>query len=215
MNRTQLKFFACFAMLVDHIGHMFFSGTEVGVYMRLFGRLSFPLFAWMIANSWAHTSNRKKFLNRLFLFAFIAQIPYGLVFGHGEMNILFLFVLAIGLFVLYDQRKDWNPVVVWGAILAIIAVTWIFQHYYNAYCLTLTFLFYRYRDNLVEGLIPICVISFLFNFFLNPLQLGMLIPLFIIPFYNGNPGSKRYKMFFYWFYPGHLLAIYIASLFAR
>ncbi|MFB2921097.1 TraX family protein [Aerosakkonema funiforme] len=45
MTAFQIKVLAALLMLVDHIGAIFFPKIFV---LRIVGRLSFPLFAWLI-----------------------------------------------------------------------------------------------------------------------------------------------------------------------
>jgi hypothetical protein len=59
--------------VIDHIGLVFF--PDVALY-RLIGRLSFPLFAWTIANGAYHTHNPQDYFMRLCLFAALSQVPY-------------------------------------------------------------------------------------------------------------------------------------------
>jgi hypothetical protein len=68
-----LKLLAMITMLIDHIGYMYFPGEMM---WRTIGRLAFPIFAYQIAIGYSKTSNLKKYVQRLTLFAFITQIPY-------------------------------------------------------------------------------------------------------------------------------------------
>lgn len=95
MTAFFLKLFACLAMLVDHIAVAFepqLSAVSPWLYVgcRMFGRLAFPIFALGIAEGTTHTSNPKKYLARMFLFAIIAQVPFSLMMGTQHANATFM-----------------------------------------------------------------------------------------------------------------------------
>ena len=46
LTRDQLKILAAFLMLVDHIGVMLYPDIQL---LRIIGRLSFPIFSFLIA----------------------------------------------------------------------------------------------------------------------------------------------------------------------
>ena len=97
MSSFQIKLLAIIFMIFDHVGLFLFQDVYA---FRLIGRLSFPLFAWMLANGFVHTRNQKAYLKRLLLFAVVSQLPYSLAFGElqvqqGGLNIFF--TLSFGL----------------------------------------------------------------------------------------------------------------------
>lgn len=100
-----LKILAMVTMFIDHIGYMFFPGQMI---YRTIGRLAFPIFAYQIAIGYSKTSNLKKYVQRLLIFAIIAQLPYSffnpnLKFNPLHFNVLFMFIAAIGVVYLYDS----------------------------------------------------------------------------------------------------------------
>lgn len=65
MSATALKVFALLLMFLDHVGE-FIPGAPL--FLRYFGRLSAPLFMFCSAWGFAHTSDRRKYLTRLYGF---------------------------------------------------------------------------------------------------------------------------------------------------
>ncbi len=80
MNALTLKIIAVIAMTLDHIGCIY--GT---VWLRMVGRLALPIFAFLIANGFKHTSSVKNYALRLFAFAAVSEIPFDL-FASGEIS---------------------------------------------------------------------------------------------------------------------------------
>jgi len=114
-----MKLAACLTMLIDHIGFQY--GHLGGIFsvFRLIGRISFPLFAFMIADGAFRTKNKAGYLIRLLVFGVITEPVYDLCFygklyAGGHLNVMF--TLALGLAAIYvyyaiaetaDRFKPW------------------------------------------------------------------------------------------------------------
>ena len=89
MSREQRQFIQCVAaltMLIDHIGAVFFP-TVIG--FRAIGRLSFPLFAFGIAQGVTYTSDFRKYFIRILIAAVISQPIYMKLFGLDHIRLIF------------------------------------------------------------------------------------------------------------------------------
>jgi len=81
LTSTDLKIIAIITMLIDHIGAVLLDTSTIEYFAcRIIGRLSFPIFCFLIIEGFTHTKNNKKYLLRLFIFAIISEIPFDLVF---------------------------------------------------------------------------------------------------------------------------------------
>ena len=97
MTRFDLKILAIITMVIDHIGAFFFPHLIV---LRILGRLSFPIFAWLVGTGAVKTKNIDNYLARLALFAFISQIPFYFAFstiGYSMFYANVIFTLFFGL----------------------------------------------------------------------------------------------------------------------
>ena len=74
----MLKIIACLLMLIDHMGAALFPEAII---IRMIGRLSFPIFAYLIAIGYSKTNSFSKYLYRLLIFAAVSQIPFSLAFS--------------------------------------------------------------------------------------------------------------------------------------
>ena len=90
MSALVLKGIAVLSMLLDHIGMVF-----PNVAFRAVGRLALPLFAFLIANGYKYTKNVRKYAARLFVFAWISEIPFDLLIDGKVSYFRMLNVLPI------------------------------------------------------------------------------------------------------------------------
>ena len=100
LSSNILKSIACISMLIDHFGIVFMENNRL---MRAMGRLAFPIFAFLIVQGLFHTSDIRKYIVRLGLFAVVSEIPFDLAMHDtlwypGAQNIFF--TLTAGLFAL-------------------------------------------------------------------------------------------------------------------
>ena len=207
MNSFQLKVIACILMAIDHIGVIVYPDSDV---YRIIGRLSFPIFAFLLTEGYTHTKNLKKYFVRLFIFAVIPQIPYSIAFGMGILNIFF--TLFFGMLAILVDDKIKNPYKKWGIILGIIALSEITKMDYGYYGIIMIFLFNKYKDNWKYLVISLICLNISIYPIWN-LQVFSLGALPLIKVYNKKIGfmNKYVKYGFYSFYPVHILVIYLIN----
>lgn len=88
IDGTYLKLFAALLMLIDHIGLILFPNILV---FRIIGRLSFPIFAFMISEGAKYTKNKVRYLLTMLLFGVFCQVVLFLATGSLLMCILITF----------------------------------------------------------------------------------------------------------------------------
>lgn len=96
LSANAIKIIAMVLMLLDHICLFFFPDI---FFIRVICRISFPLFAYFIAEGCKYTKNKPKRFLIMFGLGVIFQVVYsGVVFNFkelGDLNILFTFSLSI------------------------------------------------------------------------------------------------------------------------
>ncbi len=87
LSGSVLKLLAVLVMLVDRSALALFSQDSVAVIslfgieltryriMRDIGRMAFPIFAFLLTEGFVHTSDRRRYGERLLAFALISEIP--------------------------------------------------------------------------------------------------------------------------------------------
>ena len=89
MSVFVLKLIAVVSMLIDHTTYVLrLSGRlpygTLYIIGRTIGRPAFLIFAFLLVNGFDRTQDRRKYLERLILFAVISQIPFTLAFTGGN-----------------------------------------------------------------------------------------------------------------------------------
>lgn len=107
MTGFVLKIIAVLTMVLDHIKYAI-PATDVFL-TQYFGRISFPIFAFLITEGYIHTRSRKKYIKRLLVFAIISQVPFmlfrSLVADKLMLNIIVTFLLGILGIEIFDYFK--------------------------------------------------------------------------------------------------------------
>lgn len=220
MNRNVLKIIAVLSMLVDHIGAYFFPNILV---FRIIGRLAFPIFAFFIAEGWKYTRSKKKYFLTLCLFAIISQVPYYFLKGAIYLNILFTFILSLGIIYFIEMFKNSSISSMLGVagvflVSAIGSIIGMVDYGLLGVLLPPVFYFINLKELKFFiaglGLVLISLKSIIFSgvIFENFIQLFSLFALVLIWFYNGEKGKINLKYFFYIFYPVHLAIILLIKI---
>lgn len=219
MSSFVIKCIACITMLLDHIKY---SGPVFQNFLtKYLGRLSFPLFAFLASEGYRHTSDLKKYYKRLFVFGLMSQVPFmffrTLVGEWKMLNIMFTLLLGIISINIYDKIK--KKYISIPLVIVTIFLGELLRVDYGWLGVLTVFLMYTFRDKkyflpLIYGItIFIYYYSVLGNqYIFNTRNVLLMLftwsSTFIINKYNGEKG-KSMKYFFYWFYPIHMLGVYL------
>ncbi len=232
LNSNAIKIIAMIFMLADHMWATIIPGN---LWLTNVGRLAFPLFAFLIVEGFEHTSNFKKYAQRLFVFGLISEIPFdlmssGVKFFPFHQNVMFTLLLGLLCINEIDKfKKNKNVKVGVKALLKILVYLFIglvgFVDYGITGILTIIalYVFRNFKFAWLGQLISMILLHIVFfkdqSIILNifgyeyfmPLQAFSVLALPIMWMYNGEKGkkSKVLQYGFYAFYPVHMLALYL------
>ncbi|MDO4582059.1 MAG: TraX family protein [Bacillota bacterium] len=217
LNSFQLKLLACAFMLIDHIGYLLLPQY---LFLRVIGRLAFPIFAYMLANGWRYSGDRRKYLLRLLLFAVLFQPLYSICMNDAQLflRLNILFTLALGLLCIICYQYLCGKDIDWR-IAALIAVPFaVFAQLthleYGAYGLLLIFtahLFFERELQLTLAWMAVSALAVIGLTGMRELQLFALAALPLLSMYNGERGRGS-RWLFYGFYCLHIPLLYLLRL---
>lgn len=229
LNRGVLKGIAAAAMLIDHIGWRFFPfSSPTAQLFHVIGRVTLPVMCFFLAEGYAHTRSKKKYVLRLFLFALLSQVPYALFKGNSwdalDLNVIFTLLFCFVSVLYYDRIE--NNMLRWAAILGCIMATLWCDWPVTAVLFTLVFWVCREEEEKrTAAFCTVAAFYFCFTLFeafsagigfipslLSSLYtLGVFLALPLILFYSGRKGrfleGRTGRWVYYIFYPAHLLAL--------
>ncbi len=146
INSFQLKIIAIIAMIIDHIGLFFFPEH---ILFRIIGRISFPIFAFLIVEGFYHTRDIWKYMFRLGVFAVLSEIPFdllttGKVFDLRHQNVFF--TLLIGVVLMYVYEKQYSTFSKVSTVFLIMLAGDIFRTDYGSWGVLMIFCFFIFRE---------------------------------------------------------------------
>jgi hypothetical protein len=202
VNNYQIKLLAALLMVIDHVGKAFFPDIYA---FRAIGRLSFPLFAWLLVQGESHTKRFWDYALRLLIFGAVSQPIYQRFADNQQLNILFTLLLGLGCLRLSRVAPQWQALIWLGGIFLSAAA----RFEYGAYGIAVIALIRYFQPDLVWYLswVAIHLILVVGISWFGSFQLPAVFTPLIFQFANHQPGAKA--RWFYLFYPVHMLAIYL------
>lgn len=235
LSGNALKILAALFMVCDHVGVVFFPSI---LFLRIVGRLAFPVFAFMIAEGCKYTKNKLRYFLTIFSLGAMFQAVYYIAEKSLYMGILITFSLSVLLIYALDLFKEQ---LFTGKLLgkllsfAVFALSVVGVYFLNERiqidykfwgCMTPVFASIFHHD--VRGKYDVPALKKWDTVPVNVLTMGvcllflaaslikiqyyalLAIPLLLL--YSGKRGKYKMKYFFYIFYPAHLVIIYGISM---
>lgn len=234
LNSFTLRVIAMVTMLLDHMYITVFPNSN---WMTYIGRISFPIFAFLLVEGFFHTSNLKRYLTRLAIFAVISEIPFNLMMNRSfiypyHQNVLFTFIIGLLTMYIIEKSKSFDnkvasaTLVIFICIFSFIFATITLSDYFGyGILIILTFYFaYSLKYGWILEIVGMLYVNYIliggnvipmFNgTFDFPIQAFALLSLIFIWLYNGKRGisTKAAQYTFYIFYPLHMLILYLITL---
>ncbi len=232
ISADMLKILAMVCMVLDHLWATIVPDNQ---WMNIVGRLTFPIFAFLIAEGYTHTSNFKKYALRLLVFGLISEIPFNFIMAGSwffpfHQNVLFTMLLGLMCIRAIDKFKKTRTlkrgllsalIVVGCLLLSMITFTdygligvltiivfYVFRHFKLAWVCQAVALILMYIVFFKGQSIIIPLGSHEYFFPIQGFGVLALIPIWM---YNGKRyiRSKWWQYSVYAFYPLHMALIYV------
>lgn len=224
INQDLLKIVALITMTIDHVSKFLLSGviSEIGICI---GRMSFPIFAFLLMKHLEERKIYKKYIIRLSVFGVLSLLLvfiFSVVLKEVQilpLNILFSFLNIVLFFLVIEwvskeELTSYLKAVVYGFVFMFFGVLSLVLDYgfYGFLFMTFLYLYFKNRNML---LFVIClVLSLLMNGDISCFIISFLTT--IILFCN-NYDKKQKRIITHWwifyvYYPLHLLIIMMIKL---
>lgn len=107
ISSSTLHILAMLFMFCDHLCMTLLGNL---MWLHYIGRIAYPIFAFMLVEGFRRTSDIKKYLLRMFVFALISEIPFDIMCGGTwffptQQNVMFTFLISMLLMLLMEQPK--------------------------------------------------------------------------------------------------------------
>lgn len=224
LTGNQLKLFAVIVMTIDHIGHLLFPGV---MWLRIIGRLAYPIFAYMIAEGCTHTRSMPKYFATMAGMAAICQVVVYFVTGSLYQYILVTFTLSILLIGVLKKALQTQSTLWWLITSAALGTIWMLTQWLPAQLHDTDFsIDYSFWGVMVPVLVWLGKTKgqkllleaaglVLIAGNVNNIQTLALCSLPILALYNGQRGKWKLKYFFYLYFPAHIVALEIIAYFMK
>ena len=222
LSQEALKIIACVTMLIDHIGAVFIPGYT----LRIIGRISFPIYCFLLAEGVHHTRDPRRYGMRLFVSMILSEFAFDLAF-FGRLTWLsqsVMVTLLLGFLALATAEKCARLPLKVLSVIPFALLAELMRTDYGWYGVCLIALFGLTRELPFRQLIQLLGMGLIFagmaslkisiGPFLLPIQMFGLLAMIPICLYSGrkHSGSKLIRRGFYLFYPVHLIILYLIRI---
>ncbi len=231
LSGNMIKIIAAILMVIDHVGVVL--GLEGGI-IRILGRISMPLFAFMIAEGARYTKNKGKYLGLIAGLATVCQLVYFFVLHDTYMCILVTFSISIILiYALNSMKRAYlsedstttmkiiSPLVFFGLCIGTYFLNKAFAIDYGFFGIMMPLFAsitdfrgykipekFSFLDDRWVRILMMCIPMLVRMINYPSIMWYSFLAIPILLLYSGERGKWKMKYFFYIFYPLHLALIY-------
>ena len=231
LNRDVVKYIAMFTMLMNHIANIFLTpGSLLFEILVDVGYFTAPVMCYFLVEGYHYTHSKKRYAERLAVFALVSEIPFCLAFSNGEriisfcgFNMIFTLLLCFGILYVRENVRDR---ILAGALTAVLFLISLFSDWaLIAPLFTLLFARADGDSRKVRSAFLIGAAAFAFLSFSPGASTAQTVQsliyavlsasgilaagITVVCFYNG----KRMERGSYLFYPVHLLILGMIRIF--
>lgn len=187
--------------------------ATIALVLQAMETVAVPIFVFLLAEGFRHTSNWKKYLFRVAGLALLTEIPYDLamnqkVLEFGSQNPVFGLVLCMVLLYLFEHFSGKKLICV-IIVLAGVAWAYILKVDHGIAMILMICVIRAFRNkHMLLGFSGMAVAALCIG--ISPFYLAAPMGFLIIHFYNGEQGESS-RVVNYLFYPVMLLVIGLAA----
>ena len=221
LTGNQLKIIALIAMTCDHIGAYLVPDE---LWLRVIGRLAFPVFAFMLGEGCRHTKKPKRRLVILGCWALVFQIAAYVALGHFRQFVLVSFFMAALLCISVENALKNRDAKSLGLLVTLVVAVFLVTEvlpfvlekdlkfsvdygFFGVLFPVVIFMSPKKSDKLVSA----GVMTVMIALGASSVQWYSLAALPLLGLYNGKRGRGNMKHFFYAYFPLHLIVIWILA----
>ena len=216
LTGNQLKLLAVVVMTIDHIGAILYPQV---LWLRIIGRLAYPIFAYMIAEGCTHTRSLPRYLGTMAAMAGVCQVAVYFITGSQYQYILVTFSLSIALIYLLKKAMDTKNMLWYLVSAGGIFAVWVLTEYlpvkltgtgfsidYGFWGVLLPVMAWLGRTRYQKLLLTAAGLVLITG---DPgsIQILSLCALPLLMLYNGQRGKWKLKYFFYLYFPAHIVLL--------
>lgn len=218
LSGSALKIIAVVSMVIDHYAYYLMDGNTMAYeVMRCFGRIAFPVFAFLVAEGFAHTRNKMRYFLSLLLLAAVSEVPWYLLNGaDGTHNVMFTLALGVAALAAFERLREHRILCCLFILLTAWLATWLGTDYeWRGMLMIVVFYLLSMSKNTPVILRRMMQLLFAFPLMMRYGITGALLACAVIFLYDGTRGfihGNVAKYGFYVFYPAHLLLFFCLSV---
>lgn len=104
LTRDAIKYLAIFTMLLNHIANVLLpENTILWEVLVDIGYFTAITMCYFLVEGFYYTHSRRKYGERLLIFAGISQVPYTMAFGYSQLNMIFTLFICFMILVIQEK----------------------------------------------------------------------------------------------------------------
>ncbi len=212
----MIELVAVVSMIIDHVGFVFFPEMII---FQIIGRLSFPLYAYLIALGYSRTKNSIIYFFRVLVLAIVSQWFFNYLISPIKLNVCFTLSFSIISLIVFESNRI-NKVLKLFLYILILFLALLLGCEYGSYGILLVLLFHLYIRNqhdktykiyAITSIILLIIVSmFVFSFSIIHLYSILSLPIILLTPKNIQKIKvNSIKHINYLVYPLHLLIMFL------
>ena len=182
----MIELVAVVSMIIEHVGFVFFPEMII---FQIIGRLSFPLYAYLIALGYSRTKNSIIYFFRVLVLAIVSQWFFNYLISPIKLNVCFTLSFSIISLIVFESNRI-NKVLKLFLYILILFLALLLGCEYGSYGILLVLLFHLYIRNqhdktykiyAITSIILLIIVSmFVFSFSIIHLYSILSLPIILL-----------------------------------